>query len=115
MVASRKGVTVTVEWYKIGIIALFSMCGVLYAQQNMIIDKQGDAFNEACKTMKADLGKKVDNAVLYEMIKTINAKQSIDEEQWKVQKKLNAETLKYIRQLSDNALLVNERLKALGH
>ena len=55
------GLLKKLDWYKIGIFALFSVCGLLYAQQNSIIAAQGEAFRLCKVEIKTELNEKVDN------------------------------------------------------
>jgi len=99
------------DWYKIGIMALFSVCGLLYSQQNSIIAAQGVDIKELYTSTEKALDKKVDNAVLLEMIKGIHIKQSVDSEQWIEQKKTNKQVIENLQELNINVILLNEKMK----
>ena len=104
-----------VEWlkhgFKLAIIGLFSVCGMLYAQQNNIIASQGQLIKENCAKTERDLKLKVDNETMIRMIKNIDLRQEIDTEHWKEQKALNIKMLKSIQDLNINVLLLNEKMK----
>jgi len=100
-----------IDWYKIGIMALFSVCGLLYSQQNSIIAAQGVIIKENCTKTEKALEKKVDNAVLLEMIKSINVQQGINTERLKEQRITNEKVLENIQKLNINVILLNERMK----
>lgn len=102
------------NWVKYGfnlaILGLFSVCGMLYAQQNSIIEKQGDQFTEAHKIVKEELSKKVNNKVLSEMIKIIDIKLEHDKELWLDQQVFNEATRKLLQDLNINVILLNEKV-----
>ena len=65
--------------FKISIMGLASLCILLYTQQNNIIASQGHLIKENCDKTEKALNQKVDNRVLMEMIKRIEAKQESDD------------------------------------
>ena len=75
------------------LMALISLCGILYAQQNKKIDK------------------KADNAVVIQMLRVVEVEQKAQKEKIQEQKKLDAEMLKTLQQLNIQMILLNEKLK----
>jgi len=101
-----------ITWgFNLAIIGLFSVCGLLYAQQNKIIDKQDDKINYKYTELCDKLDKKVDNAVLLEMIKTINVQQAVDMNNWERQEKMNTKVLGNLEELNMNVILLNDKLE----
>ena len=96
--------------FNLAVVGLFSVCGLLYAQQNKIIDKQDSKINYKFTELCVALDKKVDNQVLLEMIKTIKLQQSIDSTNWEKQDKMNSKVLNNLQELNVNVILLNEKL-----
>ena len=54
--------------FQLAILCLFSVCGLLYAQQNTIIEKQGEQLKDYCIKTEAALKGKVNNEVLMRLL-----------------------------------------------
>ena len=108
------------DWYKIGIFALFSVCGLLYSQQNSIIAEQGKAilskaeigmvrgiheeFDQNCLRIERELEDKASEKSTQQIIDIIREEQ-------KAQKIKTEELNKSIQKLNDNILILNEKIK----
>lgn len=97
------------DGFKIAILGLFTVCGLLYAQQNNIIAAQSETIKENKIEVCQKLEKKVDNKVLLKMIEIINIKQNRDAEHWVEQKEFNKEMVTNIKELNENIIKLNER------
>jgi len=114
LIQKLKEVDLMKYFFNLAIIGLFSVCGLLYSQQNSIIAAQDNKINYKYSELCKGLDKKVDNSVLMEMIKGINAKQEGDTEQWKEQKIKNEKILDNLQELNINVILLNEKMKKEG-
>lgn len=110
LIQKLKEVDIMRYFFNFAIVALFSVCGLLYAQQNNIIAAQDSKINYRYSEVTKTLGEKVDNTVLMEMIKGINAQQAIDTKQWEAQKKRNEKVLDNLQELNINVILLNEKM-----
>jgi len=104
-----------IEWlkhgFKVAVVGLFSVCGLLYAQQNDIIAKQGVLLDKSCTELNRKIDNKVDNQVLREMIKTITVKIDNDSERWEEQQEINKNTSENLQELNINMILIREKFE----
>jgi len=107
------------DWYKIGIFALFSVCGLLYAQQNSIIAEQGKAilskaeigmvrgihkdFEENCLRLEDELKTKASEDKTQQIIDIIREEQ-------KDQKATTKDLIKSLQKLNESVIILNEKI-----
>ena len=111
MVKAIKNFDLVRYGFQLAIVGLFSVCGLLYAQQNGIIAEQGEQMKEYCAKTEAALKGKVSNEVLMQLLKNQERERVDNKEQWVKQDRTNEKMLDSIEDLNENVILLNERMK----